>query len=146
MNNNGKSINILIVEDNPGDVMLIRENLLEIKISNNLHTVKDGQEAMDYLYHRGAYAGVDLPDLILLDLNLPKKSGQEVLAEIKGDPALKQIPVIVLTSSEAHEDISKAYGLHANCYITKPGKLDDYIRVIQAIESFWITIVKLPHA
>ena len=144
MDYEGKPIQILIVEDNPGNVGLIRETLGEIRIANDVHVVKDGQEAMEYLHHQGLFAEATLPDLILLDLNLPKKSGLEVLAEIKMDPELKKIPVIVLTSSEAQEDISRAYGLHANCYIIKPGKLDDFVKAIQAIENFWITIVKLP--
>ncbi len=146
MNHQGKPIEILVVEDNPGDVRLIQENLKAFKMANEVHVVKDGVEAMQYLRQQGPYTGTTPPDLIILDLNLPKKNGREVLAEIKEDPVLKRIPVIILTSSEADDDILKAYDLHANCYVTKPGRLDDFVKVIQAIEYFWISIVKLPHA
>jgi CheY-like chemotaxis protein len=136
--------NILLVEDNPGDVRLTREALKEGKISNDLNVVGDGVEALAYLRREGRYAGAERPDLILLDLNLPKKDGREVLQEIKGDGDLKKIPVVVLTTSAAERDILKAYDLHANCYITKPVDLDQFIRVVQLIEDFWLTIVKLP--
>jgi CheY-like chemotaxis protein len=143
-NENYKPINILIVEDNAGDARLIVEVLKEGKILNSLHLVKDGVQAMDFLHNSGEYAASPRPDLIILDLNLPLKDGREVLAEIKGDADLKKIPVIVMTTSQAEEDISKSYNLHANCYITKPIDLDRFIRVIKSIEEFWFTIVRLP--
>lgn len=144
MSSQGKPIDILIVEDNPGDVDLIRENLKEFRVANELHVVKDGVEALRYLRRQGPYAWLARPDLIFLDLNLPKKNGHEVLEEIKNDPDLKQIPVIILSSSEAAGDIAKAYDLHANCYMSKSGNLSEFINAIQAIQSFWISIVKLP--
>lgn len=140
----GKAIEILLVEDNPGDVRLTIEAFKEGQISNNLHVVKDGVEAMAFLRREGRYAAVVHPDLILLDLNLPKKAGSEVLAEIKADEELKRIPVVILTTSNADEDILKAYNLHANCYISKPLDIDQFVRVIKLIEDFWLTIVKLP--
>ena len=140
----GKAIEILLVEDNPGDVRLTIEAFKEGQISNNLHVVKDGVEAMAFLRREGSYAAVVCPDLILLDLNLPKKAGSEVLAEIKADEELKRIPVVILTTSNADEDILKAYNLHANCYISKPLDIDQFVRVIKLIEDFWLTIVKLP--
>ena len=140
----GKAIEILLVEDNPGDVRLTIEAFKEGQISNNLHVVKDGVEAMAFLRRKGSYAAVVHPDLILLDLNLPKKAGSEVLAEIKADEELKRIPVVILTTSNADEDILKAYNLHANCYIAKPLDLEQFVRVIKLIEDFWLTIVKLP--
>jgi CheY-like chemotaxis protein len=133
-----------LVEDNPGDVRLTREALREGKILNELSVVEDGVEALAFLRREGRYAEAVKPDLILLDLNLPKKDGREVLQEIKGDGALKKIPVVVLTTSAAERDILKAYDLHANCYITKPVDLEQFIRVVQLIEDFWLTIVKLP--
>jgi CheY-like chemotaxis protein len=142
-NTNG-SAKILLVEDNPGDVRLTREALREGKILNELSVVEDGVEALAFLRREGRYAEAVKPDLILLDLNLPKKDGREVLQEIKGDGALKKIPVVVLTTSAAERDILKAYDLHANCYITKPVDLEQFIRVVQLIEDFWLTIVKLP--
>jgi chemotaxis family two-component system response regulator Rcp1 len=135
---------ILLVEDNPGDVRLTREALREGKILNELSVVGDGVEALAFLRREGRYADAVRPDLILLDLNLPKKDGREVLEEIKGDGALKKIPVVILTTSAAERDILKAYDLHANCYITKPVDLEQFIRVVQLIEDFWLTIVKLP--
>jgi chemotaxis family two-component system response regulator Rcp1 len=135
---------ILLVEDNPGDVRLTREALREGKILNELSVVEDGVEALAFLRRQGRYAEAVRPDLILLDLNLPKKDGREVLEEIKGDGALKKIPVVVLTTSAAERDILKAYDLHANCYITKPVDLEQFIKVVQLIEDFWLTIVKLP--
>jgi chemotaxis family two-component system response regulator Rcp1 len=138
------SAKILLVEDNPGDVRLTREALKEGKILNELNVVEDGVEALAFLRREGRYADAVRPDLILLDLNLPKKDGREVLQEIKGDGALKKIPVVVLTTSAAERDILKAYDLHANCYITKPVDLEQFMRVVQLIEDFWLTIVKLP--
>jgi CheY-like chemotaxis protein len=140
----GKPIDILLVEDNPGDSRLAMEALKESKLRNNLHIVTDGVEAMDFLYKRGKHEQVLRPDLILLDLNLPKKDGREVLAEIKSDPDLKRIPVVILTISKAEEDILKTYNLHANCFITKPLDLNQFVTVIKSIEDFWLTIVKLP--
>jgi chemotaxis family two-component system response regulator Rcp1 len=137
-------IDILLVEDNPGDVRLTIEALKEDKLQNNLHVVKDGIEAMAFLCQEGEYADAPRPDLILLDLNLPKKDGREVLEEIKADESLKRIPVVILTTSQAEEDILKTYDLHANCYITKPVNLDQFIKVVRSIEEFWLTIVKLP--
>lgn len=142
----GRLVEILLVEDNPGDVRLTREALREAKVRNNLHVVEDGVEAMAFLRREGRYADAPCPDLILLDLNLPKKDGREVLAEIKGDPNLKRIPVVILTTSEAEQDILKAYDLYANCYITKPVDLEQFIKVVKAIEDFWLTIVKLPRS
>ncbi|MEI6876182.1 MAG: response regulator [Spirochaetota bacterium] len=140
----GKVVDILLVEDNPGDVDLAREALSDSKIRNTLFVVSDGVEAMAFLRREGVHAEARRPDLILLDLNLPRKDGREVLAEMKGDPGLRSIPVVVLTSSQAEEDILRSYDLHANCYITKPMDLKQFIRVINAIEDFWLTIVKLP--
>jgi chemotaxis family two-component system response regulator Rcp1 len=137
-------IEVLLVEDNPGDVRLTREALRDGKVHNNLSVVPDGVEALAFLRRQGKYADAPRPDLILLDLNLPKKDGREVLQDIKGDPALQRIPVVVLTSSEAERDIAQAYALHANCYITKPVDLDQFITVVKSIEDFWFTIVKLP--
>jgi chemotaxis family two-component system response regulator Rcp1 len=140
----GKPIDILLVEDNAGDSRLAIEALKESKLRNNLHIVTDGIEAMDFLFKRGKYLQVPRPDLILLDLNLPKKDGREVLAEIKNDPDLKRIPVVILTISKAEEDVLKSYNLHANCFITKPLDLSQFVTVVKAIEDFWFTIVKLP--
>lgn len=139
-----KPIEILLVEDNLADVRLTQEALKEGKVCNNLHIVQDGVEALEYLRRQGKFADVSLPDIILLDLNLPKKDGREVLEEIKVDPELKRIPVVVLTTSKADEDIMKVYDLHANCYISKPVDLEQFIEVIKSIESFWFTVVKLP--
>lgn len=140
----GKPIEILLVEDNPGDVRLTREALKEGKVCNNLHVAEDGDKALAFLRQGGNGAGASRPDLILLDLNLPKRDGREVLAEIKSDPSLRRIPVVILTTSRAEEDILKTYDLHANCYITKPVDLEQFISVVKAIEDFWLTIVKLP--
>lgn len=140
----GNSIEILLVEDNPGDVRLTREVLRDGKLHNDLHVVEDGIEALAFLRRVGNYTDAPRPDLVLLDLNLPKKDGREVLAEIKADSDLKRIPVVVLTTSKAEEDVFKAYDLHANCYITKPVDLDQFITVVRSIEEFWFTIVKLP--
>jgi len=140
----GKPIEILLVEDNPGDARLALEAMKDSKINNVLHLVSDGVEAMEFLRKKGKYADAPRPDLVLLDLNLPKKDGREVLAEIKADESLKRIPVVILTISKAEEDILKSYNLHANCFITKPIDLDQFMHVVRAIEDFWLTIVKLP--
>lgn len=140
-----KAVEILLVEDNPGDVRLTQEILKGSKINNNLNIVMDGVEAMEYLKRSGKFKKAVLPDIILLDLNLPKKNGKEVLMEVKTDPELKRIPVVVLTTSVAEQDILRAYDLHANCYITKPIDLDQFITVVKLIEDFWLTIVKLPN-
>jgi len=137
-------VEILIVEDNPGDVRLTRECFRDAGIAINLSVAVDGVEAMRFLSRNGIYGKAPRPDLILLDLNLPRKDGREVLAEIKTDEGLKQIPVIILTTSEAEEDILRAYNLAVNCYITKPVDLDQFIKVVKAIEDFWFTVVKLP--
>ena len=140
----GKPIEILLVEDNPGDVRLVREALKEGKVRNILHVVGDGVEAITFLHKQGEYSKNPRPDLILLDLNLPKKDGREVLAEIKADDNLKRIPVVVLTTSQSEKDILKSYDLYANCYITKPVDLDKFLEVVKSIEDFWLTVVKLP--
>lgn len=139
-----RPIDILLVEDNPGDADLAREALENSKMHNTLHVVGDGVEAMAFLRKQGKYAGSPRPELILLDLNLPKKDGREVLAEIKSDEKFKRIPVVILTTSKAEEDILKTYNLHANCYITKPIDLSQFMKVVKSIEDFWLTIVKLP--
>jgi CheY-like chemotaxis protein len=138
------AIEVLLVEDNPGDVRLTKEALKEGRLLNNVSVVGDGVEALSFLRREGRYAEAAQPDLILLDLNLPKKDGREVLAEIKADPDLRRIPVVVLTTSSAEEDILKTYDLHANCYVTKPVDLEQFMRVIKSIEDFWVTVVKLP--
>ncbi len=140
----GRPVEILLVEDNPGDVGLTRETLKDSKLLNHMTVVGDGVEAMALLRREGKYADTIRPDLILLDLNLPKKDGREVLREIKTDEQLRRIPVVVLTTSSAEQDILKTYDLHANCYITKPVNLDQFTAVVKAIEEFWFTIVKLP--
>jgi len=140
----GKPIQILLVEDSPGDVRLTQEALKEGKVLNELHVVGDGVEALAFLHKQGKYTHVARPDLILLDLNLPKKDGREVLAEVKEDPNLRRIPVVILTVSKAEEDIIRTYDLHANCYITKPVELEQFIQVVKSIEDFWLCIVKLP--
>jgi CheY-like chemotaxis protein len=139
-----KPIEILLIEDNPGDVDLAREALESGKVYNALHVVGDGEAAMAFLRREVKYADAPRPDLVLLDLNLPKKDGREVLAEVKSDEDLKSIPVVVLTNSKADEDILKSYNLHANCYITKPIDLNQFIKVVHSIEEFWFSIVKLP--
>src|SRR5829696_6248225 len=141
---NTEPIEILLVEDNPGDARLAVEALKESKVSNRLHYVADGVEAMRFLRREGEYAGVAVPDLILLDLNLPRKDGREVLEEIKEDPQLRLIPVVILTTSAAERDLVKSYGLHANAYVVKPIDLDRFIEIVKAIEGFWFYIVKLP--
>ena len=140
----GSPVDILLVEDNPGDARLAMEALKESKVSNTLHWAKDGEEAMAFLRREGEHAGKPRPDLVLLDLNLPKKDGREVLAEIKSDATLQSIPVVILTTSESEEDILKTYSLHCNCYITKPIDLKQFLKVVRSIEDFWLTIVKLP--
>lgn len=137
-------IEILLVEDNPGDSRLTRETLKETKIINKLCVVEDGEKALAYLRRQGPYASAPRPDLILLDLNLPKIGGREVLAAIKSDPKLSAIPVVVLTTSKAEEDIVKSYELHANCYISKPVDLDGFVKVVKSIEDFWFSVVRLP--
>ncbi|HWA86447.1 MAG TPA: response regulator [Opitutus sp.] len=141
-----KPITILMAEDNPTDVMLTKEALEHAKLLNTLHIVEDGIEALDFLNRRGKYAKAPRPDLILLDLNMPRKNGQEVLAEIKDDPKLKHIPVVVLTTSKAEEDVVKAYGLYANCYVIKPVDFDVFAEVVRSIERFWFTVVTLPNS
>ena len=140
----GKPVEILLVEDNPGDVDLTMEALENSKIRNTVSVAGDGEEAMAFLRRTGKHVGAPRPDLILLDLNLPKKDGREVLAEIKSDDELKRIPVVIITTSQAEEDILRSYNLHANCYITKPIDLHQFIHVVKAIEDFWLTIVRLP--
>ncbi len=140
----GKVVEILLVEDNSGDIRLTQEAFKDGKIINNLSVVEDGEEAMDFLRRNGRFENAPKPDIILLDLNMPKKDGRTVLAEIKSDPELKNIPVIVLTTSQAEADILKSYDLHANCYITKPVELDEFFSVIRSIKDFWLSIVRLP--
>lgn len=137
-------IEVLLVEDSPGDVRLTREAFKDAKVHINLHVASDGTEAMAFLKREGQYADVPRPDLILLDLNLPKKDGREVLEEIKDTVALKSIPVVILTTSASEVDILRSYLLHANCYITKPVDLDGFLKVVKSIDSFWLSIVKLP--
>ena len=139
-----KPVEVLLVEDDPGDVLLTQETLLSSKIQTNLHVVVDGVEALAFLRREGAYLGAPRPDLILLDLNMPRKDGREVLADIKEDSDLKTIPVAVLTTSSQDEDILRSYQLHANCYITKPVGLEQFSTVVQTLEDFWFAIVKLP--
>ncbi|MFP4164234.1 MAG: response regulator [Chitinispirillaceae bacterium] len=141
---NTRPIELLLVEDSPGDVRLTIEALREAKVKNSLHVVTDGEQAIKFLRKEGEYASTPKPDLILLDLNLPKKDGREVLAEIKEDEELRLIPIVVLTTSSAEEDIARAYSLHANCYVTKPVDFTQFMKVIHSIESFWLTVVKLP--
>lgn len=138
------AISILMIEDNPGDVRLTREILRDAKVINTLEAVKDGVDAMDYLYRKAPYADVARPDLILLDLNLPGMGGLEILKNIKSDPDLKIIPVVILTTSQAEQDILAGYQAYANAYITKPVSLDQFNRIVQAIEGFWLEIVRLP--
>jgi CheY-like chemotaxis protein len=140
----GKPIDILLVEDNPGDVVLVEEVLSDSKMWNRLHVVSDGEQAMEFVRRQGKHAGAPRPDLILLDLNLPKKSGREVLREVKTHPDLKTIPVVVLTSSKSDDDVVKSYELHANAYILKPVDFHQFMKVMRAIEDFWFVTVKLP--
>jgi len=139
-------VEILLVEDNPGDVRLTKEALKEGKVYSNLHWAKDGVEALEFLRRKGSFGDVPRPDIILLDLNLPKMDGREVLAEIKQDDDLMRIPVVVLTTSKAEEDVLRSYALHANCYVTKPVDLEKFISVVQSIDKFWLTVVTLPNA
>jgi CheY-like chemotaxis protein len=145
MMNNDQPIEILLVEDNPGDVRLTLEVMKDARVRNHMSMVKDGVEALAFLRREGDFADAPRPDLILLDLNLPKKDGREVLADIKADPTLRRIPVVVLTVSKDEEDILKSYDLYANCYVTKPINMEQFIAVVRSIEDFWLTIVKLPH-
>jgi chemotaxis family two-component system response regulator Rcp1 len=137
-------IQVLLVEDSPGDIRLTQEALKDAKIHINLHVVRDGEQAMSFLMREGEHANAPRPDLILLDLNLPKKDGREVLQEIKESPTLKIIPVVILTTSAAEADILRSYLLHANCYITKPVSLDGFLTVVKSIEDFWMSVVRLP--
>lgn len=139
-----RPIDILLVEDNPGDARLAQEALRESKLRNVIHLVRDGVEAMEFLRRAGRFGDAVTPDLVLLDLNLPRKDGREVLAELKQDPVLRRIPVVILTTSKDEEDVLRSYNLHANCYITKPIDLEQFLRVVRSIEDFWLTIVKLP--
>jgi chemotaxis family two-component system response regulator Rcp1 len=141
----GLPIEVLLVEDNPADVRLTREALTEGKVRNNLHVAPDGIAALEMLRRKGSHADAPRPDLILLDLNLPRMNGRELLAEIKEDESLRQIPVVVLTTSEAEEDIVRSYQLHANCYVTKPVGLEQFLMVVRQIDSFWLEVVKLPN-
>jgi CheY-like chemotaxis protein len=140
----GKPVSILLVEDNPGDIRLTQEALREGRVHNELQVARDGVEALDLLCRRGRFADAARPDLILLDLNLPRKDGREVLAELKADESLRRIPVVVLTTSRAEEDIMTSYDLHANCYIAKPVDLDRFIAVVRSIDQFWLSLVELP--
>lgn len=137
-------IDILLVEDNPGDVRLVQEAMRAAKMRNRMYVVEDGVDAMAFLRREGRFAEAPQPDLILLDLNLPRKDGREVLAEVKGDAQLRRIPVVVLTTSQAEEDVLRAYDLHANCYVTKPVKFEQFMQVVQAIDDFWVNVVTLP--
>jgi len=139
-----RPVEILMVEDNAGDARLTEEALKDSKVINNLHHARDGVEALEFLRREGKHKNAPVPDIILLDLNLPRKDGREVLAELKAMPRLKNIPVVVLTTSDAEQDIVMSYNLHANCYITKPVDLDKFIEIIRGIENFWLSIVKLP--
>ena len=141
---NGREVEILLVEDNPGDARLTLEALKEGRVHNRLSHVVDGVEALAFLRRQGRYATAPRPDLILLDLNLPRKDGREVLAELKSDANFRRIPVVVLTTSQSDEDVLRAYNLNANCYVSKPVDLDQFIKVVRGIEDFWLTIVKLP--
>jgi CheY-like chemotaxis protein len=141
---NAKPIEILLVEDNAADVRLTEEALKEGKVRNNLHVARDGMEALEFLHRQGRFKDATRPDLVLLDLNLPRRDGREVLADIKNDPELKMIPVVVLTTSSAEADILKSYKLHANCYITKPVDLEQFVNVVKSIDDFWLTVVRLP--
>lgn len=140
----GDDIQILLVEDNPGDVRLTQEALLGAKVANELHVVGDGEEAIEYLRRRGRHVDAPRPDIVLLDLNLPRLDGREVLMDIKGDPDLAKIPIIILTSSSAERDIHSAYELHANCYISKPVDFTEFIEAVRSLEGFWLRIVRLP--
>ena len=142
----GRPAEVLLVEDSPGDVRLTREALKEGKVRNNLSVVSDGVEAMEFLRREGKYRDAPRPDIVLLDLNMPRKDGREVLAEMKSDEQLKRIPVVVLTTSEAEQHILRTYELHANCYLTKPVDLEQFISIVKSVEDFWLTIVQLPRS
>ena len=139
------AIEILMVEDNEGDVFLTMEAMKEAKVANHVSVARDGVEALEFLHRQGQHAAAPRPDVILLDLNLPRKDGREVLADIKADPALRAIPVVVLTSSKAEQDVVKMYDLHANCYITKPVDFEQFISIVKSIEGFWFSVVRLPN-
>ena len=138
------AIEILLIEDNPGDARLAQEALKESKINNTLNIVSDGLSAIEYLFRRGKYANAARPDIIFLDLNLPGKDGREILEEIKADAGLRAIPVVILTTSAAEEDIARTYAAHANCYVTKPVDFEQFTKVVHSVGNFWFTIVKLP--
>lgn len=140
----GRPVQILLVEDNPGDVRLMQEALKEAKVRNTVHVAMDGEEAMAFLLQQGKHKDAQRPDVVMLDLNLPKKGGLDVLREMKEDAELRRIPVVVVTTSRAEQDIVKSYNLHANCYVTKPVDLNQFLEVVRAIEGFWLSIVKLP--
>lgn len=140
----GRQIEVLLVEDDPGDVLMTKEAFEDYKLSNNLHVVNDGAEAMEFLRRRGEHADAPRPDLVLLDLNLPRMDGREVLQAIKSDPELASIPVVVLTTSEAEEDVLRSYSLHANAYVTKPVDFERFIQVVRQIDEFFVTVVRLP--
>lgn len=144
MNDRPRPIEVLLVEDDPGDILLTKEAFEDNKVRNNLQVVSDGEEAIAFLRRQGPYAQAPRPDLVLLDLNLPRKDGREVLQEVKADPDLRSIPIVVLTTSEADEDILRSYRLHANAYVTKPVDFDQFIRVVRQIDDFFVTVVKLP--
>jgi len=144
MQSDAKDVDILLVEDNPADVRLTQESLKEVKMSNTLHVVEDGVEAMEFLRKEGKFVDAVRPDLVLLDLNLPRKDGREVLKEIKEDDDLKRIPVVVMTTSDDEQDVLRSYNLHANCYIKKPVDFNQFIAVVKAMDDFWLTIVRLP--
>jgi len=143
-NDDGRAVEVLLIEDNPGDVRLTREALKEAKVHNNLSVVNDGLDAMSFLRREGRFAQAPRPDLVLLDLNMPRKDGREVLAEVKADPDLRRIPVVVLTTSKAEEDILRSYDLHANSYVTKPVDFEQFMKVVRSIEEFWLSVVKFP--
>lgn len=144
LQNEWDGINILLVEDNPGDIDLTKEALEDARVRNQLHVVEDGEQALDFVFRKGPFRNAPRPDLILLDLNLPKRDGREVLEEIRADSDATGIPIVILTSSQAEEDIDRAYRLHANCYISKPVNFVQFLKIIHAIEDFWLTVVKLP--
>jgi CheY-like chemotaxis protein len=144
MTSAGRAIEILLVEDDPGDELITREAFEHNKLKNNLHVAHDGEEGLDFLYRRGPYQGAPRPDLILLDLNLPKYDGRQLLEKVKSDPDLSRIPIVVLTTSSAEEDILRSYELHANAYVTKPVDLDQFINAVRQIDEFFIQVVRLP--
>ena len=144
MGDKGRAIDILLVENNSGDILLTQEALEDGKVNNNLHVCRDGEEGLNFLFKRPPFENAVTPDLILLDLNMPRKDGREVLKEVKAHPELKRIPVVVLTTSEADQDILRSYDLYANCYIKKPVNFEQFIEVVKGIEHFWFSIVTLP--